>query len=75
MVKSASNKQRTELQSSFDLKSDLFSEVSDEELLKATQFIEQNEPARFSVPLKQSDLDNLVKSGLSSKTEKKSKHV
>ncbi|XP_060608497.1 zinc finger MYM-type protein 2-like [Ruditapes philippinarum] len=73
MVESADNKQKTELQPSFDLKSDLFSDISDEELLKATQLIEQNEPARFSVPLKQSDLDNLVKSGLSSKTEKKSK--
>jgi hypothetical protein len=42
MVESADNKQRTELEPSIDLKSDLFSGISDEELLKATQLIEQN---------------------------------
>ncbi|XP_062583947.1 uncharacterized protein KIAA1958-like [Saccostrea cucullata] len=60
-------------QPNFDLKVDIFSDISDEELVKATQDIEGKENIERFARLNQEDLDNLVKKGLSKKTEQKSK--
>ncbi|XP_062573148.1 zinc finger MYM-type protein 2-like [Saccostrea cucullata] len=60
-------------QPNFDLKVDFFSDISDEELVKATQDIEGKENIERFARLNEEDLDNLIKKGLSKKTEQKSK--
>lgn len=49
----------------------MFSDVSEEELIEASQGVENME--RFLKPLNKAELDNLVKKGLSKKTEQKTK--
>ena len=56
----------------FDLKCDLFSVISDDELIKVSHIAAETDK-RFIEPLHQSDLDELVRRWLSKKTESKSK--
>jgi hypothetical protein len=55
----------------FDVQINLFSDVSDEELINSSQDVERI--SRFLKPLNQQDLDALIQSGLSKKTEAKCK--
>lgn len=48
----------------------VFSDISDEDMINASQEVESNN--RFLKPLNQQDLDDLIRSGLSKKTEAKS---
>lgn len=49
----------------------VFSDISDEDMINASQEVESID--RFLKPLNQQDLDDLIRSGLSKKTESKSK--
>ncbi|ESO85678.1 hypothetical protein LOTGIDRAFT_155169 [Lottia gigantea] len=57
-------------QPNFQLKSDLFSDITSEDELPVQ---DNKADMRFGTPLNQNDLNNLVKDGLSKKTESKSK--
>lgn len=69
-------KENTKKQPNFDLRVGVFSDISDEELVKASQDIEEKENTERFPQLNQKDLDKLVKKGLSKKKknpEQKSK--
>ena len=55
----------------FNWKSDVFSDISDEEIVNANQDVENIE--RFLKYLQQKDLDDLIRKGLSKNTESKCK--
>lgn len=48
----------------------VFSDISDDDMINASQEVESNNS--FLKPLNQQDLDDLIRSGLSKKTEAKS---
>ena len=61
------------MMSNFNLKSDSFSDISDKEIVNASQDVENME--RFPKPLKQKDLDDLLLKGVFKNTEQKWKQA
>ena len=62
-------KENPNMMPNFNLKSNVFSDISDEEIVNASQDVENIE--RFLKPLQQNDLDDLIRKGLSKNTESK----
>ena len=67
------NEQPNIVSPNFDVRLEMFSDISDAELIHATQEVEEQLVGRFKTPLQEADLNKMVKDSLSSKTLSKSK--